>query len=170
MSLREEIGVDDNEYQRARKRAIYLLGEKAYCSKELYEKLLKNYSEETCKRVLADMTDYGYIDDEKYAKKYAEYLIKGKKHGLHKARFEMQQKGIARAIADEALAEYDKEDYRAEIAALIEKKYKNKLDAPDDVRRTIAALARRGYGYSDIKAALERVSENATQDIDYEED
>lgn len=152
----------DEEYTRASKRALYLLGGKDYCTGELYDKLLSNYSADTCKRVIARMMEYGYLDDEAYAKKLARSQIIVKKHGRQRALFEMTRKGLSREICENALAEYDNEDLRAEIAELVRKKYIGKLDRenPDwrhEQQKVIAALARRGYGYGDIKAAMEAV-------------
>lgn len=160
----------ENEYHRAKKRALYLLGEKDYCKKALSEKLLKNYSSETCEKVIADMIEFGYLDEERYARKYAAYLIKSKKHGLYKARFEMQQKGISKALTDEILGEYDKGDFIEEIVSLLQKKYSEKLNSPENIKKVVAAFARRGYSYGDIKTAIEQVRSDAFKEIDFTSD
>ncbi len=154
--------MDNEEYTRASKRALYLLGGKDYCEKELYDKLLNNYAPETCERVIERMKEYGYLDDERYAKKLARSQITVKKHGRQRALFEMMRKGLPRELCEEALAEYGGDVIREEIAELVRKKYADRLDCGGDEfyreqQKVIAALARRGYGYADIKAALEQV-------------
>ena len=154
----------NSEYGRARKRAMYLLGARDYTSSALKEKLLNNYSEDTAERVVEDMKSYGFLDDEEYARKLASSLINGKKYGFYRAKTEMKRKGVEELTAEQALAEYEKEDYSQQLVSLIEKKYADKIQDGDDRRRTVSALARRGYGFSEIKEAvltvLRRQAEN----------
>lgn len=149
----------DSEYGRARKRAMYLLGSRDYSSAGLKEKLLNNYSEETADRVIEDMKRYGFLNDEEYARKLASSLVRGKKYGAYRTRAEMRRKGIDERTAEEALSEYEKEDYSEQLTELIRKKYYDKIGDRDDRRRTVAALVRRGYGFSEIKEAVLRVLE-----------
>ena len=92
-----------SEYSRARKRAMYLLGSRDYSSKALKEKLLNNYSNDTAERVIEDMKNYGFLNDEEYARKLASSLIKGKKYGACRAKSEMRRKGVSDLDAEEAL-------------------------------------------------------------------
>lgn len=154
------------EYERARKRAMYLLGGHAYSTAALREKLLNNYSEETADRVIEDMTEYGFLNDEEYAEKLAASLIRGKKYGLYRAKTEMRHKGVPEALIDDALAQYEREDYVEQLKELIRKKYSDKIEDRDDRQKVIAALARRGFGFSEIKEA---VMEVLREDEDEEE-
>lgn len=153
--LLEKLRHADN-MRKAKKRALYLLGDRMYCRKELYDKLLPSYGEEAAEAAVAAMQEYGYIDDEEYAKKLAQKLIHGKRYGLGKTRFEMQRRGLDRNVIDDVLAEYSDEDTSEEIMHLLQTKYSEKLSDPDDRRRTTAALARRGYGWDEIKRCMER--------------
>lgn len=142
------------ELDRARKRAMYLLGSRDYSTAALREKLLNNYSEETADKVIGIMKDYGFLDDEAYGKKLAAALIKGKKYGVYRARGEMKRKGVPDDIIQSALGEYEQEDYLEQLKALIRKKYGDKLSDREDRQKTVAALARRGYGFTEIKKAV----------------
>lgn len=147
------------EKERAKKRAMYLLGNRDYCRNELYKKLMENYCEETCDYVIELMEHYDFIDDERYAGKLAKKLIKVSHKGKRRARYEMMMKGLDAETVDEALSQYSDEDIVEEIKSLVEKKYYEKLDDRADVQKVIAALARRGYGFDDIKTALRLVRE-----------
>ena len=57
----------------------------------------------------------------------------------------------------DAVAALDGDDLQQALA-LLEKKYYNKLNTPEDRRRVIAALARRGFSYGAIRAAMERLN------------
>lgn len=147
------------ELDRARKRAMYLLGSRDYSTAALREKLLNNYSEETADKVIGIMRDYGFLDDEAYGKKLAAALVKGKKYGVYRAKTEMKRKGVPEDIIRSVLGEYEQEDYIEQLKALIRKKYSDRLSDKESRKKTVAALARRGYGFSEIKKAVLSVME-----------
>lgn len=167
MSLFEENG--DPEYERARKRAMYLLGNQAYSEKNLSEKLAENYSEKTVKKVVSDMKHLGFVNDEDYARRLAGKLIGKKNYGLRRVKLEMKRKGLPDEIIEDALSKFENEDYLDSLVRLIETKYSDKLYDREDRQRTTAALARRGYGFSQIKTAMERVIEDR-ENKEYEEE
>lgn len=158
-----------DEKRKAKKRALYLLGVKQYCYKELYSKLRRSYSEETARYAADAMRDYGYVNDEEYAPKLADYLIHTKRYGLRKARYEMLHRGISEELVDNTLAEFSHDEIDEEITELLERRYYNKIADYDDRRRTIAALARRGYDYTSVKRCIERLLEEKDDFEDYEE-
>ena len=148
------------EYERARKRAMYLLGNRPYSAAALKEKLLNNYSEATADRVIGDMTRYGFLNDKEYARRLASSIINGKKYGLHRAKAEMRRKGVPDELIEEALSEYSREDMTESLTQLVRKKYADKISDRDGRQKVIAALARRGYGFGEIKAAITTVLED----------
>lgn len=158
MALFEE-AERDTEYERARKRAMYLLGSRPYSTAALREKLLNNYSEETADKVVEDMTRYGFLDDEDYANRLASSIIRGKKYGLHRAKAEMRRKGVPDELIEQALSEYSHEDMTESLTELVRKKYSERIYDRDERQKVIAALARRGYGFGEIKAAVMTVLE-----------
>ena len=145
--------------RKARKRALYLLGTREYCYNELYKKLRETYDEDTARAAADSMREYGYINDEEYAPKLAEYLIHSKHYGLKKARFEMLRRGLDEYIVEDALAEFSDEDIDEEITELLTRKYYSKLEDYTLRQRTIAALARHGYDYRAVKRCIERILE-----------
>ena len=157
MALFEE-AERDAEYERARKRAMYLLS-RPYSTAALREKLLNNYSEETTERVIGDMTRYGFLDDEDYARRLASSIIRGKKYGLHRAKAEMRRKGVPDELIEQALSEYSREDMTDSLTELVRKKYADRITDRAERQKVIAALARRGYGFGEIKAAIMAVLE-----------
>lgn len=157
----------DDERIRAKRRALYILAQRDHSAKELYDKLIKNYPPELCTLTVEAMRDFGYLDEEKYARKlFKSYMNKG--WGKSKIRFELKRKGLSEDLIALCEEEYDDEDYIEEITELINKKYINKLDFSDysSVQRVTAALARRGFSYDDIKTAMARVREEYDEDYD----
>jgi len=147
------------ELETAKRRAMHLLGGRDYGRNELISKLKNNYSEETAINVADLMCEYGYVNDERYAEKLARNYITVRKYGKSRAAIMMSQKGLDRDTVDNALAKYTEEDITAEIADILRKKYADRLflegiEGKKEMQKIIAALARRGYGYNDIKTAL----------------
>ena len=158
--------MNEKELETAKKRAMYLLGGKDYSRKELTEKLLKNYSREAAEAAVSQMVEYGYLDDSRYAKKLARQYIEVRRYGKSRAKMMMIQKGLGPQLADEALEQYSAEDLIGEIVTIIEKKYYDRLfleglEGRKEMQKVMAALARRGYDYEDIKTAVSAVRDGA---------
>ena len=154
--------------RKAKKRALYLLGERAYCRGELFSKLEKTYNAEIAEEAVSYVEELGYIDDEDYAEKLAEYLIKVKKHGVYRAKQEMLHKGLPRELCENALAEYTEEELDEELTELIGKKYIDKIADFDGRRRTVAALVRRGYDFTSVKRCIAKCLDNFDDEEFYE--
>lgn len=152
--------------RKAKRRALYLLGTRQYCRGELVKKLLQNYDEETARSAVDYMVDLGYVNDEDYAPKLAEYLIHTKRWGLRKTRYEMLHRGLDEHLVANALEEFSDEEIDEEITHLLKKRYSRKIQDFDDRRRMIAALARRGYDYHAVKRCIEAL----LNDEEYEDE
>ncbi|MBO6302172.1 MAG: regulatory protein RecX [Ruminiclostridium sp.] len=157
------------ELETAKRRAMYLLGGRDYGRNELIEKLKNNYSEENAVKAADMMCELGYVDDGRYAEKLARKYIVGHKYGKSRAALMMRQKLLDPEVIEKALEKYTNDDITAEITELLRKKYAGKLfiegdEGRKELRKVIAALARRGYRYTDIKAALELLSEETEED------
>lgn len=167
-TLSEILGED--ALRKAKKRALYLIGERDMCRGELLKKLTKTYGAEIAEQAAEHVCALGYVNDEEYAPKLAEYLIKRKRWGVRRVRYEMISRGLDRELVENTLADIDGDEFDEELITLIEKRYINKLADYDDRRRTIAALARRGYDFGSIKRCIEAVLEDSDDFDDYNED
>ena len=143
--------------RKAKKRGLYLLGERSMCRGELLSKLTKTYGGEVAEEAVEYIVGLGYIDDEEYAPRLAEYLVFRKRWGVRRAKQEMLRRGLDRELVENTLAEFSEEELDEELMSLIERKYYSKIDDYDDRRKTIAALMRRGYDYGAIKRCIEAV-------------
>lgn len=166
-------GIDDivraNDTRRAKERALYLLDNRDYSYAELFKKLAENYDEDICYEVLNRLAEIGCIDDRRYARYLAEKLCTVKKYGYFKAREEMRLKGLSRDIIEEALADYS-EDCSERILELIDKKYARYLTDDKGVKKVKAALARLGYSFADINAAIsEYTSGDSSEFYEFED-
>lgn len=158
---------DADTLRKAKKRALYLLGSREYCREELYKKLRASYTEEVARAAADYMQEYGYVNDEDYAPRLAEYLIRTKRLGLRRVRYEMLRRGLDECLVEDVLSEYDDDEIDEEITALLSRKYYSKIQDIDDRRRTIAAMARRGYDYRAVKRCIEAMLEEYEDDEDF---
>ena len=154
-----------SQYNRARERALYLLGLRDYACGELEKKLYTEASPEIAAAVIARLQEVGLLDDAAYARRLARHLMEDKQYPRRRIEQELRHRGIDALTVADALAELDGDDLQQALA-LLEKKYYNKLKTPEDRRRTVAALARRGFSYGAIRGAMERMQVPDDEEID----
>ncbi len=159
-----------SRYNRARDRALYLLGLRDYACKELEKKLTadKEISPELAATVVSRLQELGLLDDEQYAARAAASLRQYKQYPRRRIQQELCRRGVAPEVAQAAAEEVEGEDFQQALA-LIEKKYYNKLDSEDSRRRVIAALARRGFSYGAIRQAMDLATEGNNDDEEFDQ-
>lgn len=145
--------VFDNEFRKAKERALYLLDYRDYSYVELYKKLEKNYSEEICDAVMDKMLELGTVNDRRYAQGLARTYVEVRKYGYYRAYQQMRQKGLTKPIIEEALEEYSEGTYER-LYELVERKYLRYLDGEKGDIKVKNALVRLGYSYDIIKEVL----------------
>lgn len=100
-------------------------------------------------RVFDRLVEKGYINDEKFARYWVENRNLTKGASRRKLQAELQAKGVERSIIDHYLVESSRTD-EDELTKIIQKKRKR---YPDQ-QKFMQYLARQGFSYDDIKAAL----------------
>lgn len=151
--------LETSEYNRARDRALYLLGLRDYACKELTNKLLTEARPDIAERVVARLAEVGLLDDERYAQRLAQSLSRSKQYPKRRVAQELQRRGVDRDTAAFAAEEIECEDFEQALA-LIEKKYYNKMTDRDSRQKVMAALTRRGFSYEAIRRAMAAYDEN----------
>ena len=144
-----------SETAAAARRGAGMLAFGANSRQRLRRKLIeKGYSREASDAAVEILSNEGLIDEKKAALREAERCcaaLRGRKY-ISARLFSLGYRGDATADADEYL---DSVDFPALCAQYIEKKMGGAI--PDDPRerdRAIAALMRRGFSGSDIRAAV----------------
>ena len=144
--------IKTSDARRAKEKALWLISYRDHSEGELRQKLSKDYGEEAVDKAVERLMELRLINDENFAKKYAESL--SQKHlSQRQIQQKLRLKGIDKDLSAETVEDLNL-DEKEEIRALIEKKYIRKLSDEADLRRTVAALQRRGFNYSDIKAVI----------------
>jgi len=84
--------------------AFELLAMKAWSARELSRRLRRRgASAEIARAVVDELQTRGYVDDEAFARFWAETRARGRKVGSRRLRQELGQKGISRAVAGLAI-------------------------------------------------------------------
>ena len=148
--------------RRAFNKAVDLLSRRDHARGELLTKLKQKGFADGAEQALEKLESYGYIDDRRFAQNYANELIRLKGFGKRRIVQELFKKGVSRDIIDEVVSEleFDIES----LVSIIERKYSRYLDDEKGVRRTINALVRMGYGFSEIKEALAEVQQSLEEE------
>ena len=156
MEITEELQVEVQraaDYRRGKERALYLLGYRDHCRKDLVDKLSKNIDRELAEEIADKMEELGFLNDQKYAEKLARHLILVKKRGERRALQEMALKGIDRDVALEAITLVEPDENL--LQELIAQKYLRYLGDEKGRNKVIAALMRLGHDYGDVIRAVD---------------
>ena len=159
----DELGeiIEKSNERRAKDKALWLISYRSHSKKELFDKLRRDFDEDSAQKAVDRMQELGLINDGEFAKAYARKLVYGKKMSLRAAELELRRKGIDNITAEQVLSDLEY-DAQTQIIEFISKKYRN-IEDEKVRRRAVAALQRKGYGWDDIKQAIETlVSEEFT--------
>ena len=145
--------IQQSEKQRANEKALNLITYRDHSKKELKEKLSRTYSEETAEEIAEKMQEAGLVNDEEYARKYADELLRKKHMSMRGIEFKLREKGISSEII-QIIKEELEFDPVSEIQQVLAKKYPTYAQDEKVKKRAIAALQRLGWSWSDIKNAM----------------
>jgi regulatory protein len=136
--------------------ALALVSKRSYSSKNLLAKLLqKGCESETAAKAVKKLEGLNYVNDEKFAKVYAVYLLQ-KGRGEFAVKAELEKQGIEKSLISDVLEaiKTDIEPYE-QIIKILKTKFK-KFSGKDknETRRVASFFLRRGFSYQDIAKAL----------------
>lgn len=147
-----------------KEKALRLLSGRPMSRKELVDKLTARprdkekepVPEELAEEAANRLEELGYLNDAEYARTVARhYAAKG--YGERKLRDELWKRGVPREYWDQALEEV--QDPTDAMDAFIRRKLMGRTADRETLGKLSAALARRGYRWEDIRAALSRYGE-----------
>lgn len=154
-----------SDIRRAKEKALWLISYRDYSKKEIYDKLIKDYSETAVENCIERLSELNLIDDEKFARKYAKDLFEIKKLSKSAVIYKLRQKGIDSELASE-IAQELKPDEENVLSDLLNRKYFRSMFDEKGRKRVIGALQRAGYSYSSIKSAISCFDEENEIDKD----
>lgn len=157
--LREEVYQEIREkvvLKRAKLRAMHLLNDMDRTESQLRTKLLNgDYPADIVDEAIAYVKSFGYINDESYIRRF----IESKRNSKSKKEIYalLMKKGVDMEQVQEILSEYySAEDSLNAIRDLLRKKrYDPKSATDQETRKIYGYLARKGFGYEDIRQVIQ---------------
>ena len=138
--------------------AFDLLARKSWSGRELTHRLRRRGAPaEVAQAVVADLIDRGYVDDQAFARWWAEARARGRRVGSHRLRQELLAKGIPRAMAEAAISAAFEEVGESERALEAGRRRLPSLLRGQPARaaaRLADYLLRRGYPASTVRHAV----------------
>ena len=141
-------------------RALHLLGFRARSVAELRRSLIqKGEPPADVQQAIARLLEQRLLDDTEFARQFARLKITGSGTSRRRVLQELGRRGVAREIADRAVASLEQDegiDAAQTIHKVAAKKWRSlaKVDAQERRRRVYAYLARRGFTPDEIRDAL----------------
>lgn len=136
---------------------LNLLSYRDHSKKQMILKLTQKGHKRSYAESAVDILErYGYINDSRFAENYARRLTEQKGMSVKSVKSELLRQGIDREIADSVIEGLDN-DPILRIIEIINKKYIRYLGDEKGIKKTVSALQRLGYGWSDIKSALRQI-------------
>lgn len=152
-------GEDPPTADQARTMVLNSLTYSAKTRKQLSELLTdRGVDRDTIRVVLDRFEEVGLVDDREYANEWVRSRHSSRGLSRKVLRQELNQRGVEVHLVDEALEQVTNESELDAATMLAAKKLRAARSAPEaaQVRRTLAALARRGYGFDIAMSAIER--------------
>ena len=159
---------DDDSIQRAVDHAARFLSYRPRSTSEVRQNLRKQkYTDLTIDEAIDRLETMGYLDDLAFARFWIENRDTFRPRGPRALQYELQQKGVDRAIVAAVLEGYDSNDaaYRAaedkarRLRGLTRQEFRHKLGS---------FLQRRGFNYETTRDVIEELIEAyATQDPEF---
>ncbi|MBR6736879.1 MAG: RecX family transcriptional regulator [Clostridia bacterium] len=145
------------EYRSALDSALTLVSKAYKTEKQVKDKLLKKgYLEEIVLKVIQKLKEYGYVNDEDYAKRYVN-SVSGK--GKKLIKLELIKKGVTGDALESAVSSIEGQLESAKQVA--EKYLKNKEINRQNLLKCYKYLLSKGFSYDDAKSVV-----NAFGDIE----
>lgn len=143
-----------SETNKAKNQALRYLERRDYGEKELYNKLCLKYDSYTSASAMAYVQQLELINDERFAINRALSLHTRQK-SKRDIRYTLQQLGLSADVIQLAIENLPNNEVE-KAYAILQKSYLTKLKNGDK-QKVMAALARRGFAYQDIRKSIEQI-------------
>lgn len=151
-------------------RALDLLAIRSRSARELRTALVRKGEEpEHADAAIERLLALGLLDDAAYARQFARAKVEGAGLSRRRLQAELSRRGVAREVADDAIADVladESVDEEAILERVAAKKLRmlSRLDPPTRRRRLYAFLARRGYESDDIRKVMDSLLDGGDEE------
>lgn len=148
-----------HELSRAHTKALELLARREHTAQEIMRKLeQRGYRPEVISECVAKLKDDNSIDEMRFAAYYIESRLRRSPRGRSAVVAELVQRGIDRALAENAVDSYEAEypEVFAEALHRALRKVQRDTTSPEKISRR---LSRRGFSAGEVRRALDARNE-----------
>lgn len=145
--------LEESEKTEAVEKALSYVSNAIKTKRQVKDYLIKKgFSETSVRHAVDKLKEYGYINDEEYARRFIEST--GKTQGKRLMAYKLMLKGVKK---DDVEAAYETAGGAAKdnAAALAEKRLKNKEITKENILKTYRYLISRGFSYEEAASAVE---------------
>ncbi|WP_235561182.1 regulatory protein RecX [Bacillus sp. FJAT-28004] len=166
----DEIRMEDERY-RAYVMAIAYLGARPRTRKQIEQYLNRKFFESDNIQYALDRLEREHIvDDEQYARQFAVSRLKNSLKGRRFIKQELQQRGVSKIAAEEAIGSLDQKVELASAKKAAEKKWRSlKGETFERKRKLMGYLMRRGFPGDIVKEVIKSIDLDG-EDESFEED
>lgn len=146
-------------FPRAKQKALTLLKFSDRTEAELFRRLSEDgYPHLIIQKLISYVSEYGYLNDERYASNYIKQRKSSKSRMVLSA--ELTAKGIRKELINQAFAtEYEEEEEDPELTAILKAIHKKSQDPStlnrEEKQKLMSYLYRKGFSTEKISKALE---------------
>jgi regulatory protein len=151
--------------ERAYLYALRILTARDYTVARLREKLCgKGFDEADIEAALGRMLSEGWVDDRRFAERFAESALASGRYFGPRLRLEMRRRGLPPELLSEVLGRVlAGRDDAEDVCAIVEHRFSGfsfSTASDREKRRTVGFLQRRGFSLSAIMRALRAMEQN----------
>ena len=145
------------EYIKARQKAIKYIMYKMRTSYEVKNKLLElEFDEKIIDKVIYDLIQLEYINDEEFTKKFIQSNKKSKKFSKNMIKLKLKTKGIDDDIIEKYFNEIGFDEIEAIKKMLVKKHFSAEMEY-EEKKKIIAYCVRKGFGMNDVLRATKEI-------------
>lgn len=143
------------EYVRTLDRLRRLCSKREYCCRDMMERAVKSLSDEdAASRIVKELSEGGYVSDERYASAFARDKSYICGWGPAKIRYALISKGIAGDVIAEAMSGVDGEKSEEKLRRALEVKYRALAADPQVKIKLLKFALSRGHAYPIVEKVV----------------
>ena len=150
-----------NTLQKIKSKIINLCIKDEKCIQQILQKLRNcGCNEIDSMKIIQELIQQDYINEERYSKSFFSGKFKMKKWGKRKIIFELKKRKISKKNINKGLAEISDKEYLDTIKFLIKKKnslIRNDLGNLERKRKILAFMSQKGYEYNLVYENLDNL-------------
>lgn len=154
----------NSQYKKCLSKSYDILSYRPHSKKEIKDKLLKYFDDETVEITIEKLCEMSLLNDEEFCDMYIKSLMNKGKSSKRSIEYELKKKGIDEYIIEDKMCEIEFLDSET-VKKLVIKKYRNKLNK-ENIHKVQNALMRYGFSWGDIKTGINSAIEELNEEYD----